>query len=318
MASALGDRPYRFALDAADAWKKHLQDEGYAVLAGVVPAEDVAAAADALWCDIEAAEGVSREDPTTWYTRRWHPAATGLVAHLAQTVGPWHVRGVERVQQAFGAIWGTRELITSMDAAILWRPWGWAPEEGGEPLGRKPTTEGLHLDQNPFYRPKLDCYQGMVPLLPVRPEVGGLQVVPRSHTDASRARLAAHYPKYSGDFIPLEPSVCTEGAALLEADPGDLILWDSRLIHGGTVGEGVWAPGSPPPAALARMAVTVAMTPRKWASKATLEARRAGFDAGVSFNHQPHGAGESTGTIHARRKKAYRVPVLNDSQVAVL
>ena len=45
-----------------------------------------------------------------------------------------------------------RELITSMDCFLLWRPW-----KNNQPW--KPKTEGLHIDQNPFhkYKTKIWC-----------------------------------------------------------------------------------------------------------------------------------------------------------------
>ncbi len=81
----------------------------------------------------------------------------------------------------------------------------------------RPVTEGLHVDQNPFSKPGLDCVQvffvfftyfslsspfnirfvrgvlqGMLPLYDVTHETGGLEVCPRSHlpeaTEAFRAR----------------------------------------------------------------------------------------------------------------------------------
>jgi len=74
--------------------------------------------------------------------------------------GAWLVRGLPAVKTVFGHAWQKQDLIVPMDAVIAWRPWhmneGWAPR-----------TEGLHLDQNPFNKPGLDCVQGMLPLIDV-------------------------------------------------------------------------------------------------------------------------------------------------------
>ena len=40
---------------------------------------------------------------------------------LAQGAGAWAVRGLAPVRRAFAAVWGTAELIVSMDALIIWR-----------------------------------------------------------------------------------------------------------------------------------------------------------------------------------------------------
>ena len=376
------------------AWKAHLEREGFVVLKAVATPTDVADVKDLLFQDIENEFGIDRNDPSSWH--RWRLPSTGLVASLAQSKGQWHLRGLPRVQNAFRRFWGVNDVITSMDACIIWRPWyagakalPWRPRSSTTPSSTPTTTpsgfpppqsEGLHLDQNPFSKPQLDCVQGMVPLLPVTPTYGGLQVVPRSHTADGRAALLEKHPELeerwagAGDWCPLPPSGRSKKALLLEAEPGDLILWDSRVVHGGRVGLGTTPPAPPPttttttttitttttttttttsnpppslesstsaaaaaeasdPAAtpapagskeltelteLARMACTVAMTPRAWASDAVQRQRRDGFDAGISFNHCPHEAGTSSGTIHASRKESHAAFELNDAQRAVL
>ena len=69
---------------------------------------------------------------------------------------------------------------------------------------------------------------------------------------------------------------------------------------------------------LARLSVTVSMVPRAWASEAVLANRRQGFLEGKTFNHSPHEAGTSSGTVTATRKFKY-VPIeLTDAQRALL
>jgi len=263
-------------------------------------------AKDLIWQDIESAHCLSRHDPTTW--NKWKLPYHGIVAPLAQTAGPWYVRGHPRIQRVFQTMWETSNLITSMDVVILWRS------------DLQHGTEGLHLDQNPFTKPNLDCVQGMVPLLPVNKDIGGLEVVPFSHTSKAKKQYCEQNPEIArrGDFILVDRSSShCEGALLLECNPGDLILWDSRTIHGGTVGPKAAALLDEIPQ-LTRMSITVAMTPRDWASPEVQEKRRKGFESGISFNHCPHEAGTSTGTFHAKRKKGYREFQLTESQQAVL
>ena len=70
--------------------------------------------------------------------------------------------------------------------------------------------------------------------------------------------------------------------------------------------------------ALARLSCTVSMVPRSWASPSVLRARVEGFNAGKTFNHAPHEAGTSSGTIHFKAKEGF-VPVdLSAEQRAVL
>uniref|UniRef100_A0A7S2CFW4 Phytanoyl-CoA dioxygenase n=1 Tax=Octactis speculum TaxID=3111310 RepID=A0A7S2CFW4_9STRA len=223
-------------------WVAFLQDHGYAVLKGVVSRGDVDKAKDMIWDDLEGAEGISRVDPTTWTSQNWRLSRTGLVGSLAQSAGPWHLRGLPAVKEAFSRIWGDDDLCTSMDAAIIWKPW-WEQPPGDEGTDWRPMTEGLHLDQNPFSKPDLDCIQGMIPLLPVDETVGGLQVIPFSHTPKAKEILKKKYPQLEGvgDWCPVYGRIQDKPPAepqLLLADAGDLILWDSRLVHGGVVGTG--------------------------------------------------------------------------------
>ena len=78
------------------------------------------------------------------------------------------------------------------------------------------------------------------------------------------------------------------------AKGGDLILWDSRTIHGGLVGDweegkGKGEGGRPEgveEGRMARLTVTACMLPRKKASKLALRKRKEGFEAGRGFNHE--------------------------------
>lgn len=307
--------PYVFDLADEARWPKHLADHGYVVLRGVADAEQVETAKALLWGGIAQRFGhVSREAPSTW---GFPLNQGGIVPWLAQSEGAWAVRGWPGVKRAFARIWRTEDLIVSMDCVILWKPW-WI-EDKCSPGGRwTPCTEGLHLDQNPFSKPGLDCVQGMVPLLPVTDVSGGLQVVPDSHLEEAKEtfkRTHAHMQS-SGDWCPCDDDDLNQQAVLLLAEPGDLILWDSRTIHGGHVGTG--NPLTDEPVELARMAVTVAMTPRERAGPLVQQRRQEGFRKGENFNHCPHEAGSSNGTIRAPVRRGFRPVTLSDEQRSLL
>jgi len=311
---------YRFPIQQFSAWLEHLHAEGYVVLNGVLSQPDVENAKRLLWDDIEAAapEGkqLLRSDARTWDA--WRLSQSGLSANVAQGAGVWHVRGCKHVKQAFANIWGTSDLIVSMDCVIVSRPWWvnsfWRPE-----------TEGLHLDQNPFSKPGFECVQGMVPLLPVTCVTGGLQVVPGSHKEEAKKEQKAKYShlQHRGDWCPLFDD--NMKSQLLLAEAGDLILWDSRTIHGGLVGTGkipqpttCFKKRTEQPVELARLSVCVAMTPRAWASERVLNARIKGFQRGENFNHSPHEAGTSSGTVKGVRKRGLKPIELSEEQRALL
>eukprot|EP00746_Dinoflagellata_sp_MGD_P166697 gnl/MRDRNA2_/MRDRNA2_96772_c0_seq1.p1 gnl/MRDRNA2_/MRDRNA2_96772_c0~~gnl/MRDRNA2_/MRDRNA2_96772_c0_seq1.p1 ORF type:complete len:321 (+),score=65.01 gnl/MRDRNA2_/MRDRNA2_96772_c0_seq1:98-1060(+) len=306
------ERPwYVFDLSDDANWLKHLRDHGFVVLRGVASGDQVCNAKGLLWDAIcERFGDTKRDDPDTWNNFRLGQA--GIVPWLAQSAGAWAVRGWPGVKQAFARIWETEDLIVSMDSVLLWRPW-WVQSEW------RPSTEGLHLDQNPFNKVALECIQGMVPLLPVTDHSGGLQVVPDSHLDKEKSEFKKRHlhMRSSGDWCPCDDEDLKQRAILLHAAPGDLVLWDARTVHGGLVGTGQCRDETTA-AELARLSVTVSMTPRAWAGELVLEQRRKGFNRGESFNHVPHESGSSNGTVRAPVRRDFQPPVLTDAQRALL
>lgn len=299
---------YSFAL-SDDAFLTHLETEGFCVIKGA--AADEAPSAEALFWDYLCSRGdIKRENASTWLRANgWPGGGRGFSVEAGggcHTPAAWLLRGAPGVKQAFARVWGTNDLLVSFDTFIAWRPWSLplAPSQF------KPVVEGLHLDQNPFFKPGRQCVQGMVPLRPVTAEVGGLAVVPRSHLPVVQEALAAqHAAAWSSDDSDWCVLSASAGRALLAetpevlvlAEPGDLILWDSRTVHEGVVGTGAGAGGSCTDAAapllrpqpqpqLARLAFTVTMTPKALAKPGVLAARRAGLAAGVGFTHWPHEA----------------------------
>mmetsp|Transcript_44384 Transcript_44384/g.87709 ORF Transcript_44384/g.87709 Transcript_44384/m.87709 type:complete len:192 (-) Transcript_44384:249-824(-) len=143
----------------------------------------------------------------------------------------------------------------------------------------------------------------MVPLSSVNECTGGLEVVPGSHSpdSAVKKEIMTLCKHWSGDWCVLHPHIDTStyagdssvaGRRLVLAEPGDLILWDSRTVHGGVVGTGrpsaeVHGGGR---VDLARLSLTVCMTPACKAEPSVLGTRRRGFERGSTFTHWPHEA----------------------------
>ena len=277
----------RFDRADVSGWQTHLNEEGYAVVSGALGPGAVAETVDQIWSSIETAfEGVKQHDSATW--KAWRLDGRGFITSaIAQGQGAWSVRGNPDIKQVFAHIWQTDELLVSMDAMIMWKPWWQNPDW-------LPKTEGLHLDQNPFNKPDLCCVQGMLVLEDILQEVGGLQVVPQSHLPEAKARLMRKRPvlKHAGDWCVLgDPSPSQPQPRLVMAKAGDLILWDSRTVHGGVVGAGLAADSEAQ--RLPRLAVPVCMTPRAWATQEALEERLQAFDEGSVLSHWPH---ETAGT----------------------
>ena len=79
----------------------------------------------------------------------------------------------------------------------------------------------------------------MVPFLDVTKDIGGLQLVPRSHTNEVQEEIRKENPHQHGNFVKVSDEKYLPGALVVEAKAGDLILWDSRVIHGSQVGPGM-------------------------------------------------------------------------------
>lgn len=280
---------YSFHPCDEEQWLSHLTIHGYCVIQSAACDTEVQSAKTLIWKDICQLYEVDRDDISTW--GRIPTGSAGIVNRkLPQSEGPWLIRGLDSIRRVFSSIWNTDELITSMDSLLLWLPW-WLNDSW------LPYSEGLHIDQNPFEKPDRCCIQGMVPLIDVSDESGGLEVVPFSHLPDAVAIFKENHPhlRSRGDWCVLKSGDrLGSNAKLLYAKAGDLILWDSRLIHGGRVGVGragtTRMEGVAENVDLARLAVTVCMTPRELASEVVLKKRQRGFQQGYTFTHWPHEA----------------------------
>lgn len=270
-------------------WLPFLQQNGYCIIRAVASAAEVEAARDYLWEDMRRLFEVDRDDVSTW-GKLPNGSAGILSKELPHTRGPWLIRALESIRAVFGRIWGTDKLLVSMDSVIVWLPWWVNPHW-------EPVSEGLHVDQNPYYKIDMCCVQGMVPLLDVTEETGGLEVVPFSHQQSARERFKTTHPQYSrnsSDWCLLRTAdALTHAPILLKSKAGDIILWDSRLIHGGRVGRGERRRHDSVRMAgvdLARLSIPVCMTPREFATEQVQSKRKKAFTAGSTFTHWPHEA----------------------------
>eukprot|EP00091_Calanus_sinicus_P025619 TRINITY_DN9862_c0_g1_i1.p1 TRINITY_DN9862_c0_g1~~TRINITY_DN9862_c0_g1_i1.p1 ORF type:complete len:237 (-),score=38.12 TRINITY_DN9862_c0_g1_i1:424-1134(-) len=234
--SAVPSLPYSSTnLSDSKSWLAQLQTEGYAVIAGVADSEQVQHARCLLWDWLEGLDtGILRDDPDTWTDEAW-PDWPGIkkygscksqgAAHLGAT---WFLRSLPNLKDVFSKIYETEDLIVSLDGMILWRPWF-------EDESKRPGSSKLHVDQNPKMKPGFHCVQGMLPLYPVSSNVGGTVLVPESHN--LQSELLSRNPDWgtsARDFCVVKTDDPLQGnEVLVPMNPGDLLLWDSRLVHAG-------------------------------------------------------------------------------------
>ena len=248
-----------------EAARQQLEMDGYCVIGGVLSKAECAHALELAWDFVEAASaaqvqeavradetrsasarassmahGVRREDASTWDNERWPRGVEGgILPYLGagQSTCAWYVRARPAVRSVFAALWRTAQLLVSFDGLLLWRP------------GKEHRTEHgwFHLDQNPVHKPFFASVQALVNLLPTTPASGGNVLIRGSHhkfpahftSPASPAHAAFYKTRLlelqTEDWLEIDPrddGVLTPGDAvscLLRA--GDMLLWDSRVVH---------------------------------------------------------------------------------------
>eukprot|EP00304_Pavlova_gyrans_P005721 CAMPEP_0206039682 /NCGR_PEP_ID=MMETSP1466-20131121/4918_1 /ASSEMBLY_ACC=CAM_ASM_001126 /TAXON_ID=44452 /ORGANISM="Pavlova gyrans, Strain CCMP608" /LENGTH=333 /DNA_ID=CAMNT_0053414333 /DNA_START=50 /DNA_END=1051 /DNA_ORIENTATION=+ len=284
--------PPRFDVSDVDAWRRFLDMNGFVVIAGVADAPACDEAERLFWkWAVDADERVSPGDPETWQHIPCCPSNGIIFSHgIGQSAFAWHLRAQPAVRRAFAEVWGVddAELISSFDGANVFRPFA-------EPVGNPAwlTSGGWwHVDQS-GHKNGLRAVQGLVSVRAATPATGGLCVIPGSHR--MHHTLADRYPHVHDDYVhlarddPVLRAVCAgemPPATLVQCEAGDLVLWDSRVVHCNTPAL-VRAPEQGMPRLL-RLVTYVCMAPRAWADDETLAARRCAVDDFATSTHWPH------------------------------
>ncbi|CAE7549700.1 unnamed protein product [Symbiodinium natans] len=228
--------PQRFAVGDARA-QEHLRREGYVILADVLTPDQVAEATERFWSYLSAstAGAVQRDSPLTWQSHLWPGQDyNGLInsGGIGQSDFMWYIRSKPKVIAAFADVWGVdkEDLIMSFDGCCAFRP------PSVDPRWR--TRAGwFHTDQNGRTTgSEFVCAQGLVALTDGDESTGGLAVLPGSHR--SHAEIFRRWPlERENDFfiLPRSDELLAERSPckphVVPVNAGDLVLWDSRLIH---------------------------------------------------------------------------------------
>jgi len=199
-------------LSAADL--EHFETQGYVTLAGAVPAEQVSAAADAIWQFL----GMDPSKPDDWYRPPHSP--DGLV-EIYQHQALWNNRQAPRIYGAFCQLWKTKKLWVSLDRTSM-KP----PVNPKYPAWEHPPF--LHWDVDLKECPIKFGLQGVLCLSDSTTDHGGFHCIPGMHRDTiewSRAPL--------GDRdVNTPPHLDGQKVQAIEAKAGDLIIWHRALPHG--------------------------------------------------------------------------------------
>ncbi|KAM0809971.1 putative Phytanoyl-CoA dioxygenase [Seiridium cardinale] len=266
-----------------DDFRTDLQNNGYAVVKGAIPRERADKYRQkALDWLLSFGTDLDLNNSETWVEKNlpvMNPIIRAFIGYgICHEQFMWDVRTEPGVQEAFTKIWGTSELLSSFDGLNITLP-------NRPDLAARAGWE--HVDQSPLKR-GLHCVQGIVNLAPCGPEDGGLVVYPGSHklfdeffdsqtdSDSWMPKDIFHFSKeqlkWWKDRGIAPQKVC--------AEPGDLILWDSRLMHYGSdpteKGKQI------------RTAIYVACMPASLASPEQLALKKKVFESYGSTTHWPH------------------------------
>jgi len=217
-------------------WRDDLVRDGVAIVKGAVPAERAAAYTDAMYQWLEDfGLGFKRDDPSTISNEHLPVINEKGMCHgygIAHEQFAWDVRQEAGVVAAFEKVYGDTDLIVSFDAVNFA-----FPRRRDVPA----NTPWPHQDQDPL-KPGFRCLQGLVNVLPNGPSDGGLIACKGAHlvSEEFHREFAGEKDKvwaWTKEWYGFTDA----GMRWLErrgfrwekicAEPGDLIVWDSRTPH---------------------------------------------------------------------------------------
>ncbi|KAJ5890389.1 uncharacterized protein N7473_006617 [Penicillium subrubescens] len=287
----------RMRLDGTDRrwgdFRDDLARDGYAVVKGAIPREQALKYADEMYSWLENFKlGFDRNDLSTVHKDNL-PLINekGMCLHYAlpHENFVWGIRSEPGVVSAFEKIYDDEDLIVSFDAINFQFP---------NRTDIAPNKPWPHQDQNPE-KHGFRCMQGLVNLLPNGPEDGGLIVCKGGHLVseefhrdmADEERIPAWTPEWYGftdrGMKWLEDRGCKWEKIC--AEPGDLLLWDSRTPHYNL------SPKKNQP----RFAIYTCFMPVADATQEDLIRKKDAFDRRVGTTHWPNA--KHTGSNVAQR-----------------
>ncbi|KAK4954199.1 hypothetical protein LTR10_007628 [Elasticomyces elasticus] len=296
-AAVLPAQSKRMKVDGTDPkfgdWRDDLVRNGFAVVKNAVPRDRADKYADAMYGWLEGfGLGFDRNDLRT--ANKDHlPTINekGMCLNYACTHEDfaWAVRSEPGVIDAFEKVYDDADLIVSFDAINVTFP------------NRKdiaPNKPWPHQDQDPL-KPGFRCLQGLVNLLPNGPDDGGLIVCRGGHALSeefhkefiNEPRIPAWTPEWFG-FTAEGMKWLEEKGCVWEkvcAEPGDLLLWDSRTPHYNL----------PSKTEQPRFAIYTCFMPVSHASQEDLVRKKDAFERWVGTTHWPNA--RHTGSNVAKR-----------------
>lgn len=303
------DMPDFFKEAEADVptWVPYLNDHGVVVVKDVLSKPEVKQAKELYWQFLkqnqeflqqqfpedwqEGGELVVNDQRTVW-DKNYPVLKNGFsnMNYSCHSESAWFMRTRPAVKRTFEQIYQTDDLIVSFDTIISWRQWWLQDQEAWLPKNTK-----LHTDQNHDTKRGFHCIQGMLVLEDIDERIGGFEAVPDTANIKTQEYFSKALGKKRGDFVPIPKGLLKDPFfkkknGLIKAKAGDLILFDSRTVHGSVIGPGYKSSADSPLSLdqFARLAFCVCMTPRAKAPSSIIQQRQEAFKLGLGTTHWPY------------------------------
>ncbi|GAK63261.1 phytanoyl- dioxygenase [Moesziomyces antarcticus] len=219
-------------------WRDDILRDGYVVIKGAIPRDRADGYGEQMMSYIEnfaGGLGFDRSDPSTVKESNMpviNEKGMCLGYGIAHEDFTWAVRQEPGIVDAFEKVYDTKDLIVSFDGVNMTFP---------NRNDLKPNKPWPHQDQDPS-KPGFRCMQGLVNLLPNGPNDGGLIVCKGAHllSEAFHREFANEPDRiwaWTKEWYGFTESgmawLASKGCewVKLDAEPGDLLLWDSRTPH---------------------------------------------------------------------------------------
>lgn len=267
----------------ASNWHDDLVQNGYAVIPSAITkdAADQYQKAAFEWLKSFDNPQLDLSDPSTWAESNLpYISDINTFNHygVVHERFMWDIRLEPRIIEIFSKLWNTNKLLVSFDALNITLP---------HRPGHVPRQKWAHVDQSP-YREGLECVQGILNLSSSGQDDGGLTVFPgshkvtesffRDHSDKSQWTRKDFYRYTAEEMSWFTEQGFKEHKVL--AEPGDLIIWDSRLIHFGAE--------PTEKSSTVRTVVYVSYAPVSFATQDALVTKKKAFEQWLATTHWPH------------------------------
>lgn len=187
----------------------HWQEQGFLVLGEAAPAEDIRAAAQALWQHLGATPG----DPDSWY----RASTNGIMVQLFRHPALDRIHASSRIHKAFAQLWGSADLWMTTDRCGFN-----VPVRPDRPF----PGPDLHWDVS-LQQPVPFATQGILYLEDTPPEQGALTLVP-----GFQHRLPDWLASLPPGADPRRQDLHALGSIAVGGRAGDLVIWQQALPHG--------------------------------------------------------------------------------------